>query len=156
MEIPPFAPQRDKAPRQFHKGQKTWVRRAARPGDEPAKSDLPQPGDPLWRQKKLYTHRHREAWLKQLKQPGLLRRAERLYGELDLLQQLRRRAKQELMVESQSIPSAKGCAPFRIMVIRAECGGLRSFTQLLARLPLVLLAEALTGRLRSQGIRSHQ
>src|SRR5438270_4232633 len=42
------------------------------------------------------------------------------------------------------------------MVIRAECGGLRSFTQLLARLPLVFLAEALTGRLRSQGIRSHQ
>ena len=42
------------------------------------------------------------------------------------------------------------------MVIRAECGGLRSFTQLLARLPLVLLAEALTGRVRSQGIRSHQ
>src|SRR5262249_12743195 len=35
-------------------------------------------------------------------------------------------------------------------------GFLRSFTQLLARLPLVLLAEALTGRLRSQGIRSHQ
>ena len=42
------------------------------------------------------------------------------------------------------------------MVIRAECGGLRSFTQLLARLPLVLLAGALTGRLRSHGIRSHQ
>lgn len=31
-------------------------------------------------------------------------------------------------------------------------GFLRSFTQLLARLPLALLAEALTGRLRSQGI----
>ena len=42
------------------------------------------------------------------------------------------------------------------MVIRAECGGLRSFMQLLARPPLVLLAEALTERLRSQGIRSHQ
>ena len=35
-------------------------------------------------------------------------------------------------------------------------GFLRSFTQLLARLPLVLLAEALTGRLRLQGIGSHQ
>ncbi len=31
-------------------------------------------------------------------------------------------------------------------------GFLRSFTQLLARLPLVLLAEALTGHLRSQGL----
>jgi len=54
--------------------------------------------------KKLYTRRHRGEWLKQLKQPGLLRRAERLYEELDLLQQLRRQAKQELMVESQKHP----------------------------------------------------
>src|SRR6266581_811122 len=37
----------------------------------------------------------------------------------------------------------------------AVCG-FRSFTQRLARLPLVLLAEAVIGRLRSQGIRSHQ
>ena len=54
--------------------------------------------------KKLYTRRHRQEWLKQLKQSGLLRRAERLYEELDLLQQLRRQAKQELMVESQKHP----------------------------------------------------
>jgi len=54
--------------------------------------------------KKLYTQRHRGEWLKQLRQPGLLRRAERLYEELDLLQQLRRQAKQELMVESQKHP----------------------------------------------------
>lgn len=51
--------------------------------------------------KKLYTRKHRGEWLKQLKQSGLLRRAERLYEELDLLQQLRRQAKQELMVEGQ-------------------------------------------------------
>jgi hypothetical protein len=37
-------------------------------------------------------------------------------------------------------------------VIRVEWGVLRSFTQLPARLPLVLLAEALTGQLRSQGL----
>lgn len=54
--------------------------------------------------KKLYTHRHRQPWLQQLQQPGLLRRAERLYEELDLLQQLRRQAKQELMLESQKHP----------------------------------------------------
>jgi transposase len=54
--------------------------------------------------KKLYTQRHRGGWLKQLKQAGLLRRAERLYEELDLLQQLRRQARQELMVESQKHP----------------------------------------------------
>lgn len=53
---------------------------------------------------KLYTDRHRQQWLEQLQQPGLLRRAERLYEELDLLQQLRRQAKQELMGESQKHP----------------------------------------------------
>jgi len=57
--------------------------------------------------KKLYTRRHRGEWLKQLKQPGLLRRAERLYEELDLLQQLRRQAKQDLMVESQKHPACE-------------------------------------------------
>jgi len=51
--------------------------------------------------KKLYTRKHRQEWLTQLHQPGLLRRAERLYEELDLLLQLRRQAKQELMMESQ-------------------------------------------------------
>ena len=51
--------------------------------------------------KKLYTRRHRGEWLKQLQQPGLLRRAERLYEQMDLLQQLRRQARQELMAESQ-------------------------------------------------------
>jgi len=51
--------------------------------------------------KKLYTRKHRSEWLMQLHQPGLLRRAERLYEELDLLQQLRRQAKQELTMESQ-------------------------------------------------------
>jgi transposase len=50
--------------------------------------------------KKLYTRKHRQEWLVQLHQAGLLRRAERLYEELDLLQQLRRQAKQELMMES--------------------------------------------------------
>lgn len=54
--------------------------------------------------KRLYTRRHRQEWLKQLNQPGLVRRAERLYEELDLLQQLRRQAKQELIAESQKHP----------------------------------------------------
>lgn len=54
--------------------------------------------------KKVYTHRHRGEWLEQLKQPGLLRRAERLYNQLDALQQLRRQAKQDLMLESQKHP----------------------------------------------------
>jgi transposase len=54
--------------------------------------------------KKLYTRKHRQQWLQQLKQPGLLHRAERLYQELDFLQQLRRQARQDLMLESQKHP----------------------------------------------------
>src|SRR5689334_7435094 len=49
--------------------------------------------------KKLYTRRHREQWVKQLKQPGLLRRAERLYEEMDLLQKLRRQAEQDPVLD---------------------------------------------------------
>jgi transposase len=51
--------------------------------------------------KRLYTKSHRQEWLEQLQQPGIRRRAERLYEQLDLLEPLRRQAKQELLVESQ-------------------------------------------------------
>jgi transposase len=48
---------------------------------------------------KPYGARHREQWLAQLADRGLQRRARRLYQELDLLQQLRREARQDLIVE---------------------------------------------------------
>ena len=51
--------------------------------------------------KKLYSQRHRQPWLDQLQQPGTRRRADRLYEQMDFLQSLRRKAKQELMVESR-------------------------------------------------------
>ena len=76
--------------------------------------------------KKLYTRRHRGAWLNKLKQPGLLRRAERLYEELDLLQRLRRNAKQELSLESQKHPvcerlrSIPYLGPIRAAVLAAR------------------------------------
>jgi len=76
--------------------------------------------------KKLYTGRHRGEWLSQLKQPGLLCRAERLYEELDLLQQLRRKAKQGLLVESQKHPvcarlrSIPYLGPIRAAVLAAR------------------------------------
>lgn len=75
---------------------------------------------------KLYTGRHRQEWLNQLTQPGLLRRTERLYQELDLLQQLRRKARQELMVESQKHPvceklrSIPYLGPIRAAVLAAR------------------------------------
>jgi transposase len=53
------------------------------------------------RGKKLYGRRHRARWLAQLAEPGLRRRAERLYQEMDVLQGLRREARQELIAESR-------------------------------------------------------
>ncbi|MGA8230237.1 MAG: transposase [Candidatus Acidiferrales bacterium] len=51
--------------------------------------------------KKLYRPRHRGQWLAQLSEPGLRRRAELLYQQLDALQVLRHQARQELIVESR-------------------------------------------------------
>ena len=48
---------------------------------------------------KPYGSRHREEWLAQLADRGLQRRARRLYQELDVLQQLRREARQDLILE---------------------------------------------------------
>ena len=50
---------------------------------------------------KVYSPRYRQLWLEQLKEPGVRRRAERLYQQLDVLQQLRREARQELLAESR-------------------------------------------------------
>ena len=49
--------------------------------------------------KKPYGAGHREEWLAQLSDRGLQRRARRLYQELDVLQQLRREARQDLILE---------------------------------------------------------
>jgi len=57
--------------------------------------------------KKPYGRRHRPEWLSKLSQPGLHRRAERLYEELDALQGLRRAAKRELVMESRKHAAAK-------------------------------------------------
>jgi transposase len=51
--------------------------------------------------KKLYSPRHRGEWLAQLGEPGLRRRTELFYRQLDDLQALRRQARQELIVESR-------------------------------------------------------
>jgi len=57
--------------------------------------------------KKLYGTRHRGEWLSQLREAGLQRRAERLYQELDGLQQLRRQARQEVIAECRKHGAAK-------------------------------------------------
>lgn len=56
---------------------------------------------------KPYGARHREQWLAQLADSGLQRRARRLYQELDLLQQLRREARLDLILECRKHSEAK-------------------------------------------------
>jgi transposase len=54
---------------------------------------------------KVYSVRHRNAWLEKLSEAGGRRRAERLYQQLDMLLELRREARRELLTESQKHPA---------------------------------------------------
>jgi transposase len=53
------------------------------------------------RGRRVYQVRGREEWLKELKEPGLRRRAELLYRELDELRGLRREAKRAMLGEAR-------------------------------------------------------
>ncbi len=53
------------------------------------------------RGQKVYAIRHREQWLGQLPEPGIRRRAERLYTQLDQLEPLRQQARRDLLQESR-------------------------------------------------------
>ena len=57
--------------------------------------------------KKPYGSRHREQWLAQLTESGLQRRARRLYQQLDLLQELRREARRDLIRECRKHQESK-------------------------------------------------
>jgi transposase len=74
---------------------------------------------------RVYSPRYREAWLNQLREPGVHRRAELLYQQLDMLLSLRREARKALITESrkhaaypalQSIPTL---GPVRVAVLMA-------------------------------------
>src|SRR5215831_12153397 len=54
---------------------------------------------------KVYSPRHRGAWLEQLSEAGVRRRAEQLYQQLDILLQIRREARRELLRESRKHPA---------------------------------------------------
>ncbi len=56
---------------------------------------------------KVYSPRYRSAWVKQLTEAGVRRRAEWLYQQLDDLQPLRREARRELLTESHKHPANK-------------------------------------------------
>ena len=49
----------------------------------------------------VYYARHRAEWLGKIPHPGPRRRAEQLYQQLDMLQQLRQQARRELLLESR-------------------------------------------------------
>jgi len=55
---------------------------------------------------KVYSPRHRNAWLEKLSQVGVRRRAEWLYQQLDNLLKLRREARRELLTESHKHPAS--------------------------------------------------
>src|SRR6202140_3379127 len=56
---------------------------------------------------KVYSPRHRNAWLEKLSEPGVRRRAQQLYQQLDALVQIRREARRELLTESQKHPATQ-------------------------------------------------
>src|ERR1700747_1104980 len=49
----------------------------------------------------VYYRRHRAQWLGKVREPGVRRRAERLYEQLDMLQHLRQQARRELLAEGR-------------------------------------------------------
>jgi transposase len=54
---------------------------------------------------KVYSTRHRSAWLEKLSEAGVRRRAEQLYQQLDALRRIRQEARRELLAESQKHPA---------------------------------------------------
>jgi transposase len=54
---------------------------------------------------KVYSPRHRSAWLEKLSEAGVRRRAEQLYQQLDVLVRIRRETRRELLLESQKHPA---------------------------------------------------
>ena len=54
---------------------------------------------------KVYSPRHRSAWLEKLSEAGVRHRAEQLYQQLDMLVRLRREVRRELLTESQKHPA---------------------------------------------------
>jgi transposase len=55
----------------------------------------------------VYAPLHRAEWLAKIVEPGVRRRAERLYQQLDLLQPVRQQARQDLLRESHRHPAVK-------------------------------------------------
>lgn len=61
---------------------------------------------------KVYSRHHRGTWLDKLSEKGVRRRAEQLYQQLDVLAQIRRQARKELLTESRRIPLSRRSGGF--------------------------------------------
>ena len=57
--------------------------------------------------KQVYAPRHRAEWLAKIREPGVRRRAEFYYQQLDALRSLRQQVRRELLSESQKHPAWK-------------------------------------------------
>jgi hypothetical protein len=62
--------------------------------------------------KQIYTVRHRASWLGKIKEPGVRRRAEFYYQQLDGLRSVRRQVRRELLLERCGVctSASKGAA----------------------------------------------
>jgi transposase len=76
--------------------------------------------------KKIYTKRHRSDWLTKLPDEGVLRRAQRLYQELDALEPLRAQASKDMVTEARTfnayavLRSLRCLGPIRISTLLAQ------------------------------------
>src|SRR5216110_2905190 len=74
---------------------------------------------------RVYRPRFRQAWFEQLTDPGARQRVELLYAQLDLLQELRKRARQALRTEARRDPAyallrtVPGIGPVRAALLLA-------------------------------------
>lgn len=74
---------------------------------------------------RVYSPRFRQEWLTQLCEPGMRRRAELLYQQLDLLLPLRQQARQAMLAESRKHPAQKilvsipSLGPVRVAILMA-------------------------------------
>ncbi len=75
--------------------------------------------------KQVYSPRFRDAWLNQLRQPGVRRRAELFYQQLDLLRPLRQEARKAMIAESRKqaahkvLRSIPTLGPVRVAILMA-------------------------------------
>lgn len=81
----------------------------------------------------VYYERHRQEWLQKLQEPGVRRRAEFLYQELDVLKRLRREARKEMLREARRqsayarLKQIPVLGPIRVAEILASIGSPHRF-----------------------------